>query len=153
MPSGHSTNGRYGPPETTPVTSPARRYFDTGGSFLVGVVPAGVDDELPQTFDGGLAAMGGFLPSDVGNADERAVPGAAELHRMRVAPSQQRCGYGRMLLDRLGQQAVDRGYAVLLATTSQSQSAAVEFYRDEGYSEVARSTQGEYTLIHFEKRL
>lgn len=142
-------------PSDIPGTSDLRdiglRYLDTGGAFLVGVVPAA--DELPETFDGGLAAMGGFLPNEVGHADERTVPGAAELHRMRVAPSRQRRGYGRSLLRKLEQQVAERGYEVLLATTSQSQPAAVAFYRDEGYQEVGRSTQGEYELVHFEKRL
>jgi hypothetical protein len=49
----------------------------------------------------GLAAMGGCLPNEVGHADERSVPGAAERHRMRVAPSQQRRGDGGAVLDRL----------------------------------------------------
>jgi len=139
-------------PGTSDLKNIGTRYFDTGGAFLVGVV-SGVDDELPGTFDGGLAAMGGFLPNEVGHADERTVPGAAELHRMRVAPSRQRRGYGRNLLHKLEQQVAEQGYAVLLATTSQSQPAAVKFYRDEGYQEVGRSTQGEYELVHFEKRL
>ena len=138
-------------PGTSDLQNIGTQYFDTGGAFLVGVVPA-VDD-LPETFDGGLAAMGGFLPNDVGHADERTVPGAAELHRMRVAPSRQRRGYGHSLLRKLEQQVAERGYEVLLATTSQSQPAAVAFYRDEGYQEVGRSTQGEYELVHFEKRL
>jgi GNAT superfamily N-acetyltransferase len=140
-------------PGTADLRNVKSRYFDTGGSFLVGVVPAAVDAELPGTFDGGLAAMGGFLPNEVGHEDERTVPGAAELHRMRVAPSQQRRGYGRVLLHRLEQQVAEQGYERLLATTSQSQHAAVEFYRNEGYQEVGRSTQGEYELLHFEKRL
>ena len=139
-------------PGTSDLQNIGTRYFDTGGAFLVGVVPD-ADDDLPQTFDGGLAAMGGFLPNEVGHADERTVPGAAELHRMRVAPSRQRRGYGRSLLSQLEQQVAERGYEVLLATTSQSQPAAVAFYRDEGYREVSRSTQGEYELVHFEKQL
>jgi ribosomal protein S18 acetylase RimI-like enzyme len=139
-------------PGTSDLQNVETRYFDTGGGFLVGVVSA-ADDELPETFDGSLAAMGGFLPNEVGHADERTVPGAAELHRMRVAPSRQRRGYGRSLLHKLERQVAERGYDVLLATTSQSQPAAVAFYRDEGYQEVGRSTQGAYELVHFEKRL
>jgi len=138
-------------PGTSDLKNIGTRYFGTGGAFLVGVVPA-ANDQLPETFDGGLAAMGGFLPNEVGHADERTVPGAAELHRMRVAPSHQRRGYGRSLLNKLEQSVSERGYDVLLATTSHSQPAAVAFYRDEGYREVGRSTQGEYELVHFEKR-
>ncbi|GCF14887.1 hypothetical protein Harman_28220 [Haloarcula mannanilytica] len=140
-------------PGTADLENVEGRYLDTGGDFIVGVVPNAADEQLPQTFDGGLAAMGGFLPNEVGHDDERTVPGAAELHRMRVAPSQQRRGYGRVLLHRLEQRVAAQGYELLLATTAQSQTAAVAFYRDEGYDEVARSRQGEYELVHFEKRL
>lgn len=144
-------------PSDIPGTADLRRiesrYLATGGSFLVGIVPAEADGDLPETGDGGLAAMGGFLPNEAGHADERTVPGAAELHRMRVAPSQQRRGHGRTLLHKLECRAAERDYDVLLATTSQSQTAAVAFYRDEGYQEAARSSQGEYELIHFEKQL
>ena len=97
--------------------------------------------------------MGGFLPNEAGHADERTVPGAAERHRTRVAPSQQRRGDGRALLGRLGRGVAERGYEVLLATTLQSRPAGVAFYRDTGYQERGRSTQGEYELVHYEKRL
>jgi ribosomal protein S18 acetylase RimI-like enzyme len=140
-------------PGTADLKHVESRYLDTGGDFIVGVVPDGSDDALPQTFDGRLAAMGGFLPNEVGHDDERTVPGAAELHRMRVAPSQQRRGYGRLLLRRLERRVAEQGYERLLATTAQSQTAAVAFYRDEGYDAVARSRQEEYELVHFEKRL
>jgi len=131
------------------------RYLD-GGEFLVGVV-AGLDTDddhdWPVTFDGRLVAMGGLLPSENGHADERTVAGAAELHRMRVAPPTQGRGYGRELLAALETRAVELGYDRLLATTAERQTAATRFYPAAGYEAVDRSTHGEYELVHFEKGL
>lgn len=140
-------------------------YLDTGGDFLVGVRPDDVghndtQDEQPvpgerhdtlQTFDGLLVACGGFLPSEEGHEDERTVPGAAELHRMRVAPTTQGNGYGRALLAELERRAARAGFDPLLATTSLRQEAALSLYRSAGYTEVDRSTFGEYELVHFER--
>jgi ribosomal protein S18 acetylase RimI-like enzyme len=131
-------------------------YLDSGGAFLVGIGdPAECDDRVPRTFDGPLVAMGGFLPTEAGYDDERSVAddATAELHRMRVAPTHQRRGYGERLLCALERRAADAGFERLLATTAARQRAAVGFYPDHGYREVDRSTQGEYELVHFEKRL
>ena len=143
-------------PGTDDLRQIERHYVETGGAFLVGV-PEGdgaeVDPAVPETFDGPLVAMGGFLPSESGHDDERTVPGAAELHRMRVAPPLQGRGYGRELLTALERRAADRGFEALLATTAARQEAAARFYPAAGYREVDRSTQGEYELRHFEKAL
>jgi len=136
-------------------------YLDTGGTFLVGVLSeaptaASADDvprQPPATDDGTAVAIGGLLPNEVGHADERTVPGAAELHRMRVAPTHQRLGYGRRLLARLEDRAVGLGFDTVLATTARRQTAAVAFYREAGYETVGESTEGEYRLVHFEKSL
>jgi ribosomal protein S18 acetylase RimI-like enzyme len=96
--------------------------------------------------------MGGYLPTEVGYEDERSVPDAAELHRMRVAPTHQRRGYGRALLDELERRATAAGFDLLVATTAMRQESAVRFYRSNGYTEVDRSEYGEYDLVHFEKR-
>lgn len=142
-------------------------YLDTGGDFLVGIVP---ENEMPVndtaetdsscngsrdllTFDGEIVACGGFLPSEHGHEDERTVPGAAELHRMRVAPAVQGLGYGRSLLSELESRASAAGFDPLLATTSCRQHAALSLYRSADYAEVDRSTFGEYELVHFERRL
>ncbi|WP_209309445.1 GNAT family N-acetyltransferase [Haloarcula amylovorans] len=134
------------------------RYLDTGGEFVVGVADDGATDrsdgrDPPTTHDGTAVAIGGLLPNDTGHDDERTVPGAAELHRMRVAPTHQRLGYGRALLARLETRAVELGYNRVLATTAHSQPAAVEFYRDAGYDEVGRSKEAGYELVHFERNL
>ena len=106
-----------------------------------------------DTRDGTLAAMGGYLPNPAGHGEERDRPGAAELHRMRVAPPYQRRGYGRALFEELERRAAAADFGTLLATTSTRQAAALEFYRAHGYEEVARSTAGAYELVHFEKEL
>lgn len=162
-------------PADVPGTDDLRRvesaYCDAGGAFLVGTlddatadgasgdtVPVDVVDgtaarDPPRTFDGRVVAMGGFVPTTVGRADERTVADAAELHRMRVAPTHQRRGYGRTLLHALESRARDAGFDRLLATTASRQTAAVDFYPSEGYREVDRSTAGAYELVHFEKDL
>lgn len=128
-------------------------YFETGGEFLVGVSSSVDIEGVPKTFDGTLVAMGGFLPNEHGHADERTVPGSVELHRMRVAPPLQGNGYGRALLEELEGRVDNDSYDLLLATTSKRQQRAVTLYEDAGYREGARSEQGEYELIHFEKSL
>ena len=146
-------------PGTDDLSDIDGRYLDTGGEFLVGLLtedgPADstMASELPRTTDGPVAAIGGYLPNEVGHADERRVPGAAELHRMRVAPPCQRRGIGRELLHRLEARAAEDGFELLLATTARRQAAAVEFYHDEGYDAVDESMEGEYELVHFEKSL
>jgi GNAT superfamily N-acetyltransferase len=139
-------------------------YPDAGGAFLVGVVDppdareafggAGDrDGESVETFDGLVAAMGGFLPSDEGYADERTVAGAAELHRMRIVPPLQGRGYGTDLLRALEQRVREAGFARVLATTARRQQRALALYAGAGYERVDTATYGEYDLVHFEKQL
>ncbi|MFC7075916.1 GNAT family N-acetyltransferase [Haloarcula halophila] len=141
-------------PGTDDLRDVEGRYLDTGGEFLVGVLTGETaESDLPRTVDGRVAAIGGYLPNEVGHPDERRVPGAVELHRMRVAPPCQRRGVGRELLHRLEARAAEDGYELLLATTARRQAAAVEFYHEEGYENVSESIEGEYELLHFEKSL
>lgn len=126
----------------------ARSDPDRGGS-----APGDADGRPPEARDGRLVAMGGVLPNEAGHPDERTVPGAAELHRMRVAPTHQRRGYGRRLLAALEESARELGHDLLLATTARRQTAAVAFYREAGYEAVGESTEAGYELVHFEKEL
>jgi GNAT superfamily N-acetyltransferase len=150
-------------------------YIESGGEFVVGVrrvaaesagagdtgveAPAGtceIPDERAgqlETVDGLVVAMGGFLPSETGHGDERTVPGAAELHRMRVAPPCQHSGYGRELLANLERCAAEAGFETMLATTARRQRTAVTFYPGAGYEQAGTSAVGEYDLVHFEKEL
>jgi len=145
-------------PDDIPGTEDLRdvesAYVESGGAFLVGAIPAAAaGPDVPRIHDGALVAMGGFLPGEAGHEDERTVPGAAELHRMRVAPSCRRRGYGRQLLRALEDAAAEAGYDPVLATTARRQAAAVEFYAGEGYTVIGESMEGEYELVHFEKAL
>lgn len=154
-------------PGTEDLRTVETAYLETGGAFVVGTV----DSEQPQdsqsnvteqspytrsdlaTHDGLLVAMGGILPNQAGHSDERDRPGAAELHRMRVAPTYQRRGYGKQILSELERRAAGGGFETLLATTSTRQSAAVEFYSERGYEQTGTSAAGSYELVHFEKQL
>jgi GNAT superfamily N-acetyltransferase len=109
----------------------------------------------PRVDDGVLVAMGGYLPcaADGSDGERESGPGAAELHRMRVAPTHQRSGYGGRLLAALERRARTAGFDRLLATTAARQQGAVRFYPAAGYTETSRSTTGEYELIDFEKSL
>lgn len=141
-------------PGTEDLRAIERTYLDAGGDFLVGTLPQSAPSgQAPAVEDGTLVAMGGFLPAEAGHEDERTVPGGAELHRMRVAPSYQRRGYGRRLLKALERRARSAGYEIILATTARRQQAAVNFYAAEGYRRVGTSTTGEYELVHFEKQV
>jgi GNAT superfamily N-acetyltransferase len=147
-------------PDDIPGTQDLQQIEGTylsGGDFIVGTVPADeARDEhgaLPETVDGALVAMGGFLPSEDGHEDERSVAGAAELHRMRVAPTHQRQGLGRRLLAELEARIDRQGFETVVATTASRQASSVAFYPAAGYREVDRSTYGEYELVHFEKSL
>jgi len=144
-------------PGTDDLRAVEASYLNIGGGFVVGVVDATDAGEASETDlatrDGTLAAMGGYLPNRAGHGEERDRPGAAELHRMRVAPPYQRRGYGRALLRELERRATAAGFGTLLATTSTRQAAALEFYRAHGYEATARSAAGTYELVHFEKEL
>lgn len=148
-------------PGTEDLRSVETAYREAGGAFLVGVLdgdpatvtPAGSDRLPPATADGTLVAMGGLVPNEAGHDDERSVAGAAELHRMRVAPTHQRRGYGRQLLAELETSARELGFETLLATTARTQPAAVAFYPAAGYEQVGESTVAGYELVHFEKPL
>lgn len=151
-------------PADIPAMDDLRRieqaYLSVGGEFLVGVLP-GADAPTPgagndcalSVEDGVLVVMGGVLPGESGHEDERSAPGAAELHRMRVAPGHQRRGFGRRLLDELESRASEAGFERLLATTAGRQRSAVHFYADAGYVRTGTSAYGEYELVHYEKRL
>jgi len=161
---GHTDTDPSDIPGTEDLDDVEQAYLETGGAFLVGVLEGTpdavtpeeppVNDRLPPaTFDGTLVAMGGVVPNTAGHDDERTVSEAVELHRMRVAPTHQRRGYGRTLLDALEAAARERGFELLLATTARTQPAAIEFYPAAGYETGGSSTVAGYELVHYEKRL
>ena len=154
-------------PGTEDLHTVETAYLETGGAFVVGTVnseqpldeqstaaeqSAYTESDL-ATDDGLIVTMGGIVPNHAGHSDERDRPGAAEVHRMRVAPTHQRRGYGKQLLSELEQRAAAAGFETLLVTTSTRQSAALAFYAAQGYARTGSSTAGSYELVHFEKRL
>ena len=106
-------------------------YLDPGGEFLV----AERDDRV--------VAMGGVvIDADV-----------AEVFRVAVHPDHQREGHGSAVMRGLEDAARARGVDRIVLTTARRQDAATDFYPARGYVETGRERQGEYELIHFEKRL
>jgi GNAT superfamily N-acetyltransferase len=145
-------------------------YFEAGGDFLVGTLPEATSSveknrerpdpeparhRPPRVNDGLLVAMGGYLPCAANGsaANGRSDRDRAELHRMRVAPTHQRSGYGKRLLAALERRARTAGFDRLLATTAARQRGAIRFYPAAGYTETGRSATDEYELIDFEKPL
>jgi ribosomal protein S18 acetylase RimI-like enzyme len=113
-----------------------RAYIDTGGEFLVAETADG--DGEPE-----LVGMGGLVVDGT----------EGELFRFAVDPAVQRGGLGSALLTGLERAARDRGVERLRLSTARRQTAAVQFYAAQGYTETGRERFGDYVLIDFEKRL
>jgi ribosomal protein S18 acetylase RimI-like enzyme len=124
----HAGNGPW---DDDLLTIPAS-YLDGRGEFLVGMVA------------GRLVAMGALRPI---------CDSVAEIKRMRVHPRFQRRGFGRLILERLEQRAVELGYRRLRLDSSVTQTAAQQLYRSAGYREVARGQLAGLEAIFFEKAL
>ena len=102
------------------------------GEFLVGEV----DDRV--------VAMGAFKRLDAETG---------EIRRIRVEPSEQRRGYGRMILEALEARALGLGMNHLQLDTTAKQQAALGLFRDFGYREVRREAFIDSEQIYFEKDL
>jgi RimJ/RimL family protein N-acetyltransferase len=107
-------------------------YLGSGGEFLVGAI------------DGHVIAMGALLRLDE-------VRG--QIRRMRVGLDFQRRGYGRAILRRLEERAVETKLRFLILDTSPTQVAAYALYRSEGYVEVGREERSGFQLIVMKKAL
>ncbi|MGH3242948.1 MAG: GNAT family N-acetyltransferase [Spirillospora sp.] len=126
-------------------------YLRNDGEFLVG--------EL----DGRIVAMGGLRRADlVPGGRARAFGGyapgaptldAVEMVRLRVLPAVQRRGYGTAVVQALEQRAVEHGYRVLRADTTELQGPALALYGKFGWTETRRETIGGIVNIYIEKRL
>ncbi|MGI5164343.1 GNAT family N-acetyltransferase [Spirillospora sp. CA-253888] len=126
-------------------------YLRNDGEFLVG--------EL----DGEIVAMGGLRRADlVPGGSARAFGGyapgvkrleVAEMVRLRVRPDVQRRGYGAGVVQALEDRAVEFGYRVLRADTTEFQGPALALYRSFGWCEIRREPIGGIVNIYIEKRL
>ncbi|MBX6768584.1 MAG: GNAT family N-acetyltransferase [Actinomadura rubrobrunea] len=126
-------------------------YLRDGGEFLVG--------EL----NGEIVAMGGLRPAGlVPCGDARAsadcapaplTPGVAEMVRLRVRPDVQRRGFGGAVMRALEERAVECGYRLLCADTTELQEPALRMYRRSGWRETRREVIGGIVNVYLEKRL
>ena len=107
-------------------------YLDYGGEFLVGL-------------QGGMIVAMGALKRSSGDR--------VEIKRMRVHPEFQRRGFGREILRRLEARAIELGYTTSHLDTTTQQVAAQKLYAQSGYSEIGRTTSGQFDVILYEKRL
>ena len=126
-------------------------YLRNNGEFLVG--------ELGDR----IVAMGGLRRADlIPGGHARAYGGyapgtpaldAAEMVRLRVLPAVQRRGYGTALVQALEERAVEYGYRILRADTTELQTPALSLYRKFGWTETRRETIGGIVNIYIEKPL
>jgi DNA-binding MarR family transcriptional regulator/GNAT superfamily N-acetyltransferase len=77
----------------------------------------------------------------------------ADLKRMWVAQSARGLGVGKRLLTELEQQARRHGAAVVRLETNRSLTEAINLYRSNGYTEIARFNDEPYADHWFEKHL
>ena len=107
-------------------------YLLSGGEFLVGEV------------DGRLIAMGALKRTDA----ER-----VEMKRIRIHPSQQRKGYGQMIIHALQERAIALGYRLIHLDTTTIQIAAQKLFEKNGFIRVGKDRFGKFELLLYEKEL
>lgn len=107
-------------------------YLQARGDFLVGEV------------DGQIVAIGGLrMKSDTG----------AEIKRMRTRPDLQGRGYGKQILARLVERAVELGYSELLLDTLASNDVSRHFYENLGFTCSGRGKTGRYNMVYYSMKL
>jgi len=79
--------------------------------------------------------------------------GTGEIKRMWVAPQARGLGVGRRILERLEQEARQRGLGVVRLDTNEALTEALHLYRSAGYGEIARFNDNPYAHHWFEKIL
>jgi len=108
-------------------------YLTNQGEFLVG------------SLGGTIVAMGALkrLPGEA----------VAGVYRMRVDPCCQGRGFGRQILNRLEQAAVERGYTTMHLDTLATNARAQCFYERNGYTKISEGLVGVYRMFYYEKKL
>lgn len=94
--------------------------------------------------DGEPVGCGGFCRLD---------PDIAEVKRMWTAPQARGAGVARRILRELERLAGEAGYSAIRLDTNRALGAAIEFYRRDGYGEIACYNENPYADHWFEKRL
>jgi GNAT superfamily N-acetyltransferase len=109
------------------------QYIQNGGEFLVGA-----------NYKGNILAMGGLKKLD---------KDTAEIKRLRVHPSHQNKGYGRLLLNKLEQRAIELGFSQIYLDALSNQYGAHKLFKTNGYTEKGPSVVDGFKVIVFEKSL
>ncbi len=109
-----------------------KTYLENRGAFFV------------VTHDSQIIGMGGLK-----NVDEN----TAEIKRMRVQISLQGKGIGKLILDKLIEQAKDFGYTKLILHTSVTQTAAHHLYESRGFKVYKRGDVYGQETIYYQKDL
>lgn len=111
----------YGEPDTDPL-APQEFAPPRGGFVIV------YDEGVP-------VGMGGWTFGDHDQPAKRDRP--AKVRRMYVTPAARRRGVAGRLLAALEVDAAAAGATEMILTTGRPQAAAVAFYRDAGYADIA----------------
>lgn len=107
-------------------------YLENGGEFLVGKL------------DGKVVAMGAL---------RRISDFEAEVKRMRVEPEFQGCGFGKRMLARLEERAVELGFEKITLDTTVQQTGARRLYEGAGYAFSGTGVIGPFECLFYEKGL
>jgi GNAT superfamily N-acetyltransferase len=106
--------------------------FDTEVAALPGEYAAPGGHLLLAFVDGALAGCGAFRA-----AAEVDYANACEMKRLFVRPAFRRCGLGRLLAQRLMDEARRSGYSAMLLDTLDDMEAARGLYGTLGFNEIA----------------
>jgi len=124
-----------------PASAPAVALIEELDGYLAGLYPAESRHGLsvPALLDPSvrffLATCAGAI---VGcGAFKFLAPEVAEIKRMFVLPAHRGCGYGRMILDQLGDAARAAGVSLLRLETGIYQPEAIALYERCGFQRIA----------------
>ena len=104
-------------------------YINNKGEFFI------------VTVDGKVVGMGALR-----KVDET----IAEIKRMRVEPSLQGKGMGKLILDKLIERARELGYKKLILDVAEKQEPARHLYETRGFKEFKRGQLGGQETIYYE---
>jgi ribosomal protein S18 acetylase RimI-like enzyme len=104
-------------------------YINNNGEFFV------------TTVDNKIVGMGALRKID---------ETTAEIKRMRVEPSMQGKGIGKLILDKLIERAKELGYKKLVLDVAEKQKGAQHLYESRGFKEYKRGDIGGQETIYYQ---
>lgn len=104
-------------------------YINNNGEFFV------------TTVDDKVVGMGALCKVD---------DSTAEIKRMRVEPSLQGKGIGKLILDKLIEKARELGYKKLVLDVAEKQKGAQHLYESRGFKEYKRGDLGGQETIYYQ---